>query len=150
MINVPTETTDYFGLWSSFAGQLCLAWQPPDKDFPMELAKRQVKLYKQVRPLLSGDFYPLTECTLDRPWLAYQFHRTDLNQGFALIFKRTAAEGETFRFAPKGLDPEARYSLRCEGSGVKAIHTGAELAKGVELTLKKTPEAELVIYEKLP
>ena len=26
---------------SSFAGQLCLAWQPPDKDFPMEQAKRQ-------------------------------------------------------------------------------------------------------------
>ena len=88
VINVPTEATDNFGLWSSFAGQLCLAWHPLDKDFPMELAKRQVKLYKRVRPLLSGDFYPLTECTLEQPWLAYQFHRNDLNQGFALIFKR--------------------------------------------------------------
>ena len=25
-IHVPTKLTDNFGLWSSFAGQLCLAW----------------------------------------------------------------------------------------------------------------------------
>ena len=137
VINVPTEATDNFGLWSSFAGQLCLAWHPLDKDFPMEQAKRQVKLYKRVRPLLSGDFYPLTECTLDRPWLAYQFHRNDLNQGFALIFKRTASEGDSFVFAPKGLDPQTRYAISCEGSGLKAVYTGAELAKGIPLTLKK-------------
>lgn len=150
VINVPTEATDNFGLWSSFAGQLCLGWHPLDKDFPMDLAKRQVKLYKSVCPLLSGDFYPLTDCTLDRPWLAYQFHRNDLNQGFALVFKRKASEGDVFTLAPRGLDPAARYALRCEDSGVKIVRTGAELAKGVQLALKATPEAELVIYEKQP
>ncbi len=56
VLNVPTSATDNFGLWSSFAGQLCLAWHPLDKDFPMELAKRQVKLYKRVRPYLSRRF----------------------------------------------------------------------------------------------
>jgi alpha-galactosidase len=150
VINVPTEATDNFGLWSSFAGQLCLAWHPLDRDFPMERAKWQVKLYKRVRPLLSGDFYPLTDCTLDRPWLAYQFHRNDLNQGFALIFKRAAAAGDSFVFSPKGLGPQTRYAISCQGSGLKAVYTGSDLAKGVPLTLKKTPEAELVIYEKQP
>lgn len=150
VINVPTEATDNFGLWSSFAGQLCLAWHPLDKDFPMEQAKRQVRLYKRVRPLLSGDFYPLTECTLDRPWLAYQFHRSDTNQGFALIFKREASEGDVFTFAPRGLNPEARFSLTLEASGVKAIHTGADLARGIQIPLKATPAAELVIYEQQP
>jgi alpha-galactosidase len=159
VLNLPTQAIDNFGLWSSFAGQLCLAWHPLDKDFPMELAKRQVKLYKRVRPYLSGDFYPLTDCTLDRPWLAYQFHRNDLDQGFALIFKRKAVEpgvsasglaGDTFAFAPRGLDPQAHYAISCQGSGMKAVYTGAELAKGVKLTLKTTPDAELVIYEKQP
>ena len=105
----------------------------------MELAKRQVKLYKRVRPYLSGDFYPLTDCTLDRPWLAYQFHRNDLGRGFALIFKRKALAnrepppeaGDTFAFAPRGLDPQARYAISCQASGRKAVYTGAELAKGV-------------------
>jgi alpha-galactosidase len=150
VINVPTEATDNFGLWSSFAGQLCLAWHPLDKDFPMKLAKRQVQLYKRVRPLLSGDFYPLTECTLEKPWLAYQFHRTDLDRGFALIFKRKASQGDGFLFAPKGLEPQSRYAIDCQQSGLKATYTGAELAKGVRLTLRKTPAAELVNYEKQP
>lgn len=148
VINVPTEATDNFGLWLSFAGQLCLAWHPLDKDFPMQQAKRQVQLYKHVRPLLSGDFYPLTECTLDKPWLAYQFHRTDLDRGFALIFKRKAAEGDVFLFAPKGLEPHSRYAISCQQSGLKQVYSGAELAEGLRLTLKKTPDAELVIYEK--
>jgi alpha-galactosidase len=116
----------------------------------MERAKRQVKLYKRVRPYLSGDFYPLTDCTLDRPWLAYQLHRHDLDGGFALIFKRKASEGDTFAFAPRGLDPQARYVLSCQGSGMSGVYIGAELAKGLAVTLKATPEAELVIYEKQP
>jgi hypothetical protein len=33
---------------------------------------------------------------------------------------------------------------------MKAVYPGAELSKGVPLTLKATPEAELVIYEKQP
>ena len=102
VLNLPTQATDNFGVWSSFGGQLCLAWHPLDKDFPMELAKRQVKLYKQVRQYLSGDFYPLTDCTLERPWLAYQFHRNDLDGGFALIFKRKSLANRR-RLPPKRL-----------------------------------------------
>ena len=160
VLNLPTQATDNFGVWSSFGGQLCVAWHPLDKDFPMDLAKRQVKLYKRVRPYLSGDFYPLTDCTLDRPWLAYQFHRHNLGQGFALIFKRKAVgqpgasapglAGDTFAFAPRGLDPQARYAISCQASGLQAVYTGAQLAKGVTLTLKKTPGAELVIYQQQP
>ena len=115
----------------------------------MELAKRQVKLYKRVRPYLSGDFYPLTDCTLDRPWLAYQFHRNDLNPGFALIFKRKASAGDTFAFAPRGLDLRHVIRSAARAAARAAVYTG-ELAKGVTLTLKKTPEAELVTYEKQP
>ena len=149
VLNLPTQATDNFGLWSSFAGQLCLAWHPLDKDFPMELAKKQVTLYKRVRPYLSGDFYPLTDCTLERPWLAYQFDRSDLKQGFALIFKRTAAEGDTFTFAPRGLDPQAHYAVSFEAAGTHAVYTGAELAKGVQVKVDKTPGAELVIYSNM-
>jgi alpha-galactosidase len=148
VLNLPTRATDNFGLWSSFAGQLCLAWHPLDKDFPMELAKRQVKLYKRVRPYLCGDFYPLTDCTLEQPWLAYQFHRHDLGAGLALIFKRTAAQGDTFTFAPRGLDPQGHYAVSFQAGGTKAVSTGAELAKGVQVKVDKTPGAELAIYEK--
>ena len=88
VINIPTETVDDYGAWSSFAGQFCLGWHPLDEDFPMELATLQVERYKRIRPLLSGDFYPLTLCSIEDPWLGYQFHRVDLDKGFALLFRR--------------------------------------------------------------
>jgi len=46
----------------------------------MERAKKQVDRYKSIRTLLTGDFYPLTRCSLSDPWIGYQFHRTDLNK----------------------------------------------------------------------
>ena len=91
----------------------------------------------------------MTDCTLERPWLAYQFDRSDLKQGFALIFKRTAAEGDTFTFAPRGLDPQAHYAVSFEAAGTHAVYTGAELAKGVQVKVDKTPGAELAIYSNM-
>jgi alpha-galactosidase len=146
VINVPTSAIDDFGVWSSFGGQLCLAWHPLDKDFPMQKAKRQVALYKSVRQYLSGDFYPLTECSLDAPWLAYQFHRSDLDQGFILVFKRKPSGGNVFRLAPRGLDPGKQYRLTFAPSGEEVSATGDELAQGREITLSATPAAMLVKY----
>ena len=155
LINVPTLYTNNFGAWSGFAGQFCLAWHPLDKDFPMEKARKQVALYKRIRPLLAGDYYPLTERDeleywLYIPWLAYQFHRTDLDEGFALIFKRTTEKGDTFRLALRGLNPEARYASHFQASGAKAVYAGAELSKGIDVNIAITPDVEMVIYEKQP
>lgn len=148
VINVPTEVTDDYGAWSSFGGQFCLAWHPLDEDFPTQQAARQVKLYKRVRPFLSGDFYPLSPCSLTKPWLAYQFHRNDLDRGFALVFKRNADEGNVFKFAPRALAPEARYSLTFESSGARADYPGRELAGAIEIAMESTPGAELISYQR--
>ncbi len=82
--------------------------------------------------------------------MAYQFHRRDTGRGFALIFKRKAGEGDTFPLAPRGLDPDARYAVSFEGGGTHSVYTGAEMAKGVQVKIDKTPGAELAIYEKQP
>jgi len=151
VVNVPTEATDDFGVWSSFGGQLCLAWHPLDKGFPMEKAKRQVALYKRVRPYLSGDYYPLTECSLDAPWLAYQFHgegrgRAADRGGFILVFKRNASAGNSVRLHPRGIGPEDSYAAEFVGSQRRLRLTGAECAKGVPVSLEQTPAAELIHY----
>ena len=150
IINVPTEAVDNFGLWSSFGGQLCLAWHPLDNDFPMEKGRRQVALYKRVRGYLSGDFYPLSVCTLQTPWLAYQFHRRDQDSGFALVFKRSSGGGDVFKLAPKGLKPALKYRLELQSTGKTITCTADELARGIELRLPATPDAELAIYRAEP
>jgi len=154
LINIPTQETDDYGTWSSFAGQFSLGWHPLDGDFPMEQAKKQVDRYKNIRPLLTGDFYPLTTCSLSDPWIGYQFHRTDLNKGFALIFRRPAAERasypaeERLSIKLRGLEPGADYDLRLEAAGRSQKLKGAALAKGVDMTLRPRA-AEMLIYERV-
>ena len=152
LINIPTEAIDDYGTWSSFAGQFCPGWHPLDEDFPMEIAKRQVERYKRIRPYLCGDFYPLTPCSLDQPWLGYQFHRPDLNAGFALLFRRSASANAPYpvcdRFLARlrGLTPEENYTVRFEKEEREEQLTGDTLADGTEICIPDIPGAAMVQY----
>lgn len=148
VINVPTEATDDYGTWSSFAGQLCLAWHPLDEDFPAQQAQRQVEFYKRIRHMLSGDFYPLTECSLTASWLGHQFHRNDLDEGFALLFKRNSNDRDRIKFAPRGLHPHTKYEFHFQTGNSHAVFTGNQLAAGTEVAIAGRRGAELVIYNR--
>jgi hypothetical protein len=154
MIIFYNSMTGNYGAWSGFGGQLSLAVDPLDSKFPMDWTRQQVDLYKRVRPFLSGDFYPLTPVPLDGTWLGYQYHRTDLKGGFALVFKRFDAPREinsvsdTFNLQLRGLDPQSQYHARFESSQTDKTLTGKVLTKGIELTLGKAPAAELIIYNR--
>ena len=152
VINIPTEADDDYGTWSSFAGQLCLAWHPLKSGFPMDRARRQVELYRSIRPLLSGDFYPLTPCSLHQTWIGYQFHRNDRDKGFALVFRRPETEAvypvsSTLVASLRGLDPAKKYRVRFERGGRVETLTGQALAKGVEITLGTPRSVEMIRYE---
>ena len=106
-------------------------------------------LYKKVRGFLAGDFYPLSACTLESPWLAYQFHRRDQDAGFVLVFKRSGS-GDAFKLAPKGLAPAHKYRVDLQSSGKTITGTSAELARGIDLRLGAARDAELAIYHAEP
>ncbi|MDD5706506.1 MAG: alpha-galactosidase [Kiritimatiellae bacterium] len=152
VLSMYTECPDDYSAWTSFSGQPILCWQPLEKDFPMERAKRQVELFKRIRHLLRGDFYPLTPYGLSTPWLGYQFHRDDLDQGIALAFHRPfnrdegGPEEDTLVCRLRGLDPAKRYWVRSERNGKEEIRTGAELAEGLAVTIPERRGAEMLIY----
>jgi len=153
MIVFYNQSTDDYGAWSGFGGQLSLAWDPLDSSFPMELARRQVNLYKRVRKFLSGDFYPLTPVSLEETWMGFQFHRRDLDSGLALVFKRFDSPRvlhsvrDAFSLELRGLPPQSQYQVHFLSSNDVRIVTGQELAKGLDLTLGKAPSAEMIIYQ---
>ncbi len=153
-INIPTMATDNYGAWSSFGGQFSLGWDPLDRAFPVKQARGQVDLYKRIRPYLSGDYYPLTPCALEDSWVAYQFHRRDLDSGFALIFRRSNADrnfypaDDFFLARLRGLNPEAEYRVTLESSGRSQTLRGRALRKGTEITLANGPAAEMIVYER--
>ena len=154
ILNIPTQATDDYGAWSGFAGQFSLGWDPLDEAFPMEQARQQVELYKEIRPLLSGDFYPLTPPSLDQPWMGYQFHRRDLDRGVALIFRRGIVEplipvGESLTVSLRGLEPDAQYRVRFRRAGSDEIKQGQALTEATEILIPDTPGVEMITYERV-
>jgi alpha-galactosidase len=147
-----TEALSNYGMWSSFAGQLCLAFHPLDAGIQMDLAREQVERYKRIRPFLSGDFYPLTPLSANETWLGYQFHRVDLDEGFVLVFKRFNSPHvihsvqDPFQLQLRGVNPQFRYRIHFESSNKEGVYTGRELNKGISVTIGEAPGAEMVVY----
>ena len=126
-INIPTMATDDYGAWSSFAGQFSLGWDPIDPAFPMAKARRQVELYKRIRPFLSGEYYPMTACALENTWIAYQFHRRDLNSGFALVFRRPDSSRVSYPVSDRSRSSFAGWTRR------RAIESSIRLTIGIRI-----------------
>jgi alpha-galactosidase len=147
-----TEAMDDYGAWSSFGGVLSIAWHLQDEDFPMSQAKLQIERYKRVRPLLSGDFYPLAPCSQDAEWIGYQFHRADLDAGFALVFRRSGERqaplpaSSAFTARLRGLAPDRQYQVKLEHDGVEQLLSGADLSKGIDIVIATSPGAEMIAY----
>jgi alpha-galactosidase len=80
--------------------------------YPTRQAKAAIAEWKSLREFFLGDFYlllPLTACYHD--WCAFQFHRPDMDAGFALLFRRHQSPFETMEVRLKAIAPRARYRV---------------------------------------
>jgi len=80
--------------------------------FPLEQARRGIEELKSLRPFWQGDYYPLTEISLDeRAWAGWQFHRSDLKSGFAVFFRRSLSQQPFLDTGLRGIDPAESYDV---------------------------------------
>ena len=126
----------------------------PYEDFPIQDAypwdwhRRMMADFRRARPLFYGDYYPLTPCTpaMDT-WAAYQMHRSDLEEGMVLAFRRPDAPFVSADFRLQAVDPDAEYELEDADSGQAWRQTGRELGeRGLRLTIDTAPQSRLVFY----
>ncbi len=109
--------------------------------------RKHLDSYLKVRPIYTGDYYPLTSHTLDTTsWIAWQFHRADLGEGVIQAFRRPEAATETLTVKLRGLDPQQRYEIANLDSG-KEVRTGEELMRGFDITLREKPTAEVFLLK---
>ena len=122
------------------------------KDTPMDQAKAAIAEAKSLRPLYLGDYYPLTEVTLDeRQWIGWQFDRPDLGQGFAMFFRRPKSPYPALDAALRGLEPEATYEVTFAHDytpGEARRLTGRDLA-ALRVEISTAPGSVLVRYRKV-
>jgi alpha-galactosidase len=106
-------------------------WRPEMRAY----LRREIARYKEIRPLLQQDFYPLYTPAGLREYDGWQFHDPGRGEGTVMIFRCRSTATET-QPLPRGLEPGRLYRMTDVDSGEQWEHRGGE-----PLTLR-VPETE--------
>jgi alpha-galactosidase len=150
VISVPLARMDDYSFHSTLAASLCLGWIADAPGFDTGRARKLLELYKQVRPLLVGAWYPLLPYSRNpADWMASQYHRPDLDEGMVLAFRHEQSPYRAVDLALHGLEPKAVYKLTCDSTGKTERLSGAQLMEHFVLTLPEKHSSELIRYRKV-
>jgi alpha-galactosidase len=118
---------------------------------PIDELRKAIAELKMLRPYWLGDYYPLTPINLQQDvWCGWQFHRPDLNGGFAMFFRRPKSTQTSYEAKLRGIDPKSSYDVSFAETydvGSKRIMTGSELAH-LRVDINHAPGSLLVRYQK--
>ena len=132
------------------AGAMC-QFAVLDPKFSFEKARDALAEVKENQKFFYGDFYPLTPCTVGPDALvAYQFHRSDLNAGIILAFRRSKCPYPVLQTALRGLDPRITYRVEFIDEARQKQNRkvrGKELTTRFELHLPEQGTSLLVRYK---
>jgi len=122
-----------------------------DAGFSVEAARAALAEVKENQKFWYGDFYPLTPCTLGQgAMLAWQFHRSDLDSGIVVAFRRAECPYPVLQTGLRALRPGGRYSVEfVDESRANTQRTvrGRELMSDFELRLPTRGVSLLLRYK---
>ena len=140
---------DPYAFRSQLGCALCLGWNPGIKGFDTSLAIERIKEFKKLRHLVVGDFYPLMDYSVGlKDWTGYQFHRDDLGEGMALVFRRQKSPYVAAEIRLQGLSPDQIYELKFEDTGEIRRGTGMELSQPIRARIENAPGSWMITYKK--
>ncbi len=144
-------TPEIYDFRSSATAGAIAEWDIFNKDFPKELGRATLAEVKENQKFWYGDFYPLTSCsTLPDQWMAYQFHRPDLNAGIAMIFRRKDSRYTGLSIGLRALNPSLLYSVETSDDARQKTTQkifGRELMDNWELHLPQKKSSLLIRYQ---
>jgi alpha-galactosidase len=125
---------------SATAGAIC-QWAYLEEGFPLELAQATIQEVKENQKYWYGDFYPITGASVDgSQWMAYQYHRADLEAGIVLAFRHKESNYSALEVSLKGLVPAHTYTIDLYDEArqkTTQTMTGQEALQGWELKIPK-------------
>ncbi|MBP5093817.1 MAG: alpha-galactosidase [Abditibacteriota bacterium] len=141
LTGIGAATTDMYNSRSGYGYNfgLALIWSNLN-DNQWEIAARSYKEEQSIQDFFAGDFHPLTPYSTENTvWMAWQFHRKDMNSGIIQVFRRDEAPGESQTYRPVGLKADGKYDVEfADDPDRDQIMTGAEIMKnGIEFALPK-------------
>ncbi len=136
---------------STIAPFLQRNWDVRSADFNLEQGRQFLQQWRAVVDYYFGDFYPLTKYSIDNDnWMAWQFHRPDLEAGVIQAFRRPDCPFVTAQHKLRALEPEARYVVTDLDTEQPVEMIGRELMEqGVLVNISEKPGAALIVYKKV-
>lgn len=81
-------------------------------DYPRDLLMKAIAEGKRIRKYYSGNFYPLTEVTLNpRDWCVMHYHRPVEQDGMVIAFRRDKSPYASYFCDLREIDPAADYQV---------------------------------------
>lgn len=145
-------TPDAYDFRSSATGGAIAQWDYLAPDFPTDLARETLAEARANAPYWYGDFYPLSVASTEPAhWGAYQLHRSDLDAGIVLAFRRANSSYLALQARLRGLDPSGVYRLELIDDQREVTlqeATGAELMAGLEIRIAAPRSSLLIRYSR--
>ena len=110
--------------------------------------RRATAEWRQVADAFLGDYYPLTEYSLDGTrWMAWQFNCPETGYGIIQAFRRLEAPDASCCRPLHGLHPDALYELTdLDGAPPVRIAGHVLLTDGFPIHCPNRPQAALITY----
>lgn len=132
-------------LSSNFAGYAEFGDYSPD----YEEVRRLIAEYKEVRPLLSKDFYPVFGFPEgDASWAGWEYFDSALQKGVVTAFRRKKCLSDSVTIFLGGINRNAVYEFTDRDSGEKFRVFGSSLiSDGFTVTAPKTRTSRLWTFQ---
>jgi len=115
--------------------------------YPVAWHREMLSQFRRTRKFFKGDFYPLTGCSLsEEDWMALQFNCPD--DGMILAFLRKDSPYPIAELPLHGLDPSGRYVVENVDTREEIQHTGADLLRGLTISIAARAESRLLFYKR--
>ena len=121
------------------------------QGFPMAVAKASLAEARENQKYWYGDFYLLSNVSVaPDQFIAYQFHRADLDEGLVLAFRRSECNYLGLILGLQGLNPKTTYAVEyIDDARQKTMKqaTGQELLEGTDLRIPSKGGSMVIRYK---
>ncbi|MBM3189590.1 MAG: hypothetical protein FJZ90_12805, partial [Chloroflexi bacterium] len=105
------RTDPYYWRSANVAGPVPY-WDLRKGGYSREELRLAIAESQALRPYALGDFWLLTENTIDpHAWAAYQYHRPEQDDGYAVFFRRKDSPYRVLETALRGVLPNGQYVI---------------------------------------
>jgi alpha-galactosidase len=145
----PRDLAYYIRSHMSPAFGFCVDARKPGVDW--DQYRGLVAQWRQIAPLMLGDYYPLTSYSLKLDqWIAWQFDRPEQGDGVVQAFRRDQCMDSLLVCRLRGLNPSALYEVTNLDVEGKTRSSGRELMeKGLTVEIKDKPGAAVIVYRQV-